>query len=128
MDGGEFGDSVKPSKCKEMSDYAFERSSFVKFMVEKLKEAGCHVDKDFSKVQYCDGNVGGGFAPGTGVILCHNHISTQDEVNRTLTHELIHAYDHCRGASLDWTDCDHLACSEVCGCQVYACLQCACIA
>lgn len=29
-----------------------------------------------------------------------------------LTHELIHAYDHCR-AHVDWQNIKHLACSEV---------------
>ena len=29
-----------------------------------------------------------------------------------LTHELIHAFDHCR-AHVDWSNIDHLACSEV---------------
>ena len=29
-----------------------------------------------------------------------------------LTHELIHAFDHCR-AHVDWGNLDHLACSEV---------------
>lgn len=31
--------SSTPSRCQEMSDYAFKRSSFVRFMVEKLGEA-----------------------------------------------------------------------------------------
>ena len=30
-----------------------------------------------------------------------------------LTHELLHAYDHCRAANLNWTNCEHHACSEV---------------
>jgi len=30
----------------------------------------------------------------------------------TLTHELVHAYDHCR-AYVDWSNCVHHACSEV---------------
>ena len=33
-------------------------------------------------------------------------------MNDTLTHELIHAYDHCR-AHLDWNNLQHLACTEV---------------
>lgn len=34
-------------------------------------------------------------------------------MNRVVTHELIHAFDHCR-ARVDWfTDFRHLACSEV---------------
>ncbi len=47
------------------------------------------------------------------VIVCSNHLSAQEEVSHVLTHELIHAYDHCRGADLDWTNCEHHACSEV---------------
>jgi inner membrane protease ATP23 len=37
----------------------------------------------------------------------------QDEVNQVIIHELIHAFDDCRSANLDWTDCAHHACSEV---------------
>ena len=36
----------------------------------------------------------------------------QAHVERTIQHELIHAYDHCR-AEVDWKDCVHIACSEV---------------
>lgn len=28
-------------------------------------------------------------------------------------HELIHAYDDCRAANLDWSNCAHHACTEV---------------
>ena len=28
-------------------------------------------------------------------------------------HELVHVYDHCRAANLDWNNCEHHACSEV---------------
>ena len=47
------------------------------------------------------------------VVVCSNHVSAQEEVNHTLTHELIHAFDHCRAADLDWRNCEHHACSEV---------------
>ena len=47
------------------------------------------------------------------VIICSNHLSSQEEVSHALAHELIHAYDHCRGADLDWRNCEHHACSEV---------------
>lgn len=33
-------------------------------------------------------------------------------MNETLTHELVHSYDHCR-AHVDWNDLKHLACSEI---------------
>ena len=45
--------------------------------------------------------------------MCYNHLGSQEEVNLALVHELIHAYDHCRGANVDWSNCEHHACSEV---------------
>eukprot|EP00976_Prorocentrum_cordatum_P081810 1184559-Prorocentrum_minimum.AAC.4 len=36
-----------------------------------------------------------------------------EQIDNVLTHELVHAFDHCRAADLDWTDCQHHACSEV---------------
>ncbi|XP_061061079.1 mitochondrial inner membrane protease ATP23 homolog isoform X3 [Eubalaena glacialis] len=47
------------------------------------------------------------------IVLCQNNICNQAHMNRVVTHELIHAFDHCR-AHVDWfTDVRHLACSEV---------------
>jgi inner membrane protease ATP23 len=37
---------------------------------------------------------------------------TQSEWTRGITHELVHAYDHCR-AEVDPQSCSHLACTEV---------------
>jgi hypothetical protein len=48
------------------------------------------------------------------IMVCSNHMNTQDDVNQVVIHELIHAYDDCRAANLDWADCAHHACSEVC--------------
>lgn len=36
----------------------------------------------------------------------------QAEWTRSVTHELIHAYDHCR-AKVEATNCSHIACTEV---------------
>ncbi|GLE06471.1 hypothetical protein PINS_up015718 [Pythium insidiosum] len=47
-----------------------------------------------------------------GVVLCQNRIQDQEWMDRTVAHELIHAFDHCR-AKIDWTSCEHHACSEV---------------
>lgn len=41
------------------------------------------------------------------------HALNQREWTRAITHELIHAYDHCRVAALDYSDCAHMACTEV---------------
>jgi len=47
-------------------------------------------------------------------MVCSNHMNIQDDVNQVIAHELIHAYDDCQAANLDWADCAHHACSEVC--------------
>lgn len=62
----------------------------------------------------------GGFAPHTGrevnyeprVVMVEEHNLDQATFDRTLVHELVHAYDQCR-ANVDWTNTGHLACSEV---------------
>ena len=46
------------------------------------------------------------------VVMCHNHMQSATEFENMLVHELVHAFDHCRGRDLDWTDCRHHACSE----------------
>ena len=38
--------------------------------------------------------------------------SNQGEATRTLTHELIHAFDNCR-VKLEENNCGHIACTEV---------------
>jgi len=76
-------------------------------------QAGCPVSRSFFKVEPCADAVGGGFRPPDGVVLCHNHLPRAVDVTQAMAHELIHAYDHCRAADLDWAALDHHACSEV---------------
>ncbi|KAL0042550.1 hypothetical protein WJX79_003282 [Trebouxia sp. C0005] len=104
---------VSHSDCNKMLQHALNRDPTVKFMVDKMKEAGCAVHKSFFQVENCDAQAGGGFRPPDGVVLCHNHLLSQKEVNHALTHELLHAYDHCRAANVDWHNCEHHACSEI---------------
>lgn len=47
------------------------------------------------------------------ITICYNQLHSQDEINNALVHEMLHAYDHCRASNMDWTNCDHHACSEV---------------
>lgn len=47
------------------------------------------------------------------IVLCQNNIRKQSHMTRVVTHELIHAFDHCR-ANVDWfNELRHVACSEV---------------
>ena len=46
------------------------------------------------------------------VVICSNLALTEKKVGTVLAHELVHMYDHCAN-NMDWTDSQHLACSEV---------------
>ncbi|KAF2316539.1 hypothetical protein GH714_041880 [Hevea brasiliensis] len=96
----------------------FLLAPIVKFLKEHLEKAGCGVGDNFIKAVNCDKKISGGYVRGEGVtLLCSfrgfNHMNIQDEVNQVVIHELIHAYDDCRAANLDWSNCAHHACSEI---------------
>ncbi|KAG7320205.1 hypothetical protein KOW79_016058 [Hemibagrus wyckioides] len=102
-------------KCQIMLHVAVETNPYAKVLLGALKNSGCAVYKDrhFS-CEDCDGTVSGGFDATTSqIVLCQNNIHQQAHMNRVVTHELIHAFDHCR-AHVDWfNNFKHLACSEI---------------
>ncbi|MED6151155.1 hypothetical protein PIB30_079584 [Stylosanthes scabra] len=90
------------------------RIPMVKFLRKRLAEAGCPVTDNFFKAHECKDTQGtGAFVPGSGVFVCSNYMRLQDEVNQVVIHALIHAFDDCRAANLDWGDCAQQACSEI---------------
>ncbi|KAK2893151.1 hypothetical protein QQF64_034883 [Cirrhinus molitorella] len=102
-------------KCQIMLQFAMDTSPYAKLLLGAMKSSGCAVYKDrhFS-CEDCDGTVSGGFDAATSqIVLCQNNIHQQAHMNRVVTHELIHAFDHCR-ARVDWfSNFRHLACSEI---------------
>ena len=55
----------------------------------------------------------GTFVPAENrVVLNSLHTNNFKTVQRTLMHELVHAFDHCR-VNMDYTSCRHLACTEI---------------
>ena len=60
----------------------------------------------------CGADRGGGFAPDFGVFLCQDRLFSKKHVEDTLSHELIHEWDH-RRFKVDWGDLKMVACSEV---------------
>ncbi len=62
----------------------------------------------------CDaaGQFGGSTRDGSGTItICTNNAISASYVYGTIVHELIHAYDSCKGT--DFSDCEQRACSEI---------------
>nr|XP_045366132.1 mitochondrial inner membrane protease ATP23 homolog isoform X1 [Camelus bactrianus] len=102
-------------KCQLMLLKTLETNPYVKLLLDAMKYSGCAVNKErhFS-CEDCNGNVSGGFdASVSQIVLCQNNIRNQAHMSRVVTHELVHAFDHCR-AHVDWfTNVRHLACSEV---------------
>ncbi|GMH15020.1 hypothetical protein Nepgr_016861 [Nepenthes gracilis] len=99
-------------ECQDMIRKSF-RTPMVKFLREHLEKSGCSLGENFVKAVHCDKLISGGYVRGEGIMVCSNHMSIQDEVNQVVIHELIHAYDDCRAANLDWANCAHHACSEI---------------
>eukprot|EP00878_Enallax_costatus_P008069 GHUV01008439.1.p1 GENE.GHUV01008439.1~~GHUV01008439.1.p1 ORF type:complete len:219 (+),score=30.51 GHUV01008439.1:746-1402(+) len=96
-----------------MVDKVLKDSPTVQYLLQSLKQGGCGVGRPFFHVTRCADDVGGGFSTDYGVILCHNRLSTYKEVELAVAHELVHAYDFCRAANLDLTNCHHHACTEI---------------
>ncbi|KAJ9087167.1 Mitochondrial inner membrane protease atp23 [Entomophthora muscae] len=95
---------------------------------EKLKEElllgrrlGVGLIRFILNVAPCDGTRSSGFNPdatlGNGpILLCQNGYSSKKQLEDTMAHELIHAYDHCSDSKLsivDWDNLYHYACSVV---------------
>uniref|UniRef100_A0A803R3B6 Mitochondrial inner membrane protease ATP23 n=1 Tax=Cannabis sativa TaxID=3483 RepID=A0A803R3B6_CANSA len=99
-------------ECQDMIRRSL-RTPMVKFLLEHLEKSGCAIGERFIKAVHCNKQIAGGYVRGEGIQVCSNHMNIQDEVNQVVIHELIHAYDDCRGANLDWANCAHHACSEI---------------
>uniref|UniRef100_UPI00398E9A42 mitochondrial inner membrane protease ATP23 homolog n=1 Tax=Pristiophorus japonicus TaxID=55135 RepID=UPI00398E9A42 len=102
-------------KCQVMLKMALDTNPFAKLLIDAMKSSGCTVYKDrHFACEDCDASVSGGFdAEISQIVLCQNNIHQQRHMNRVVTHELVHMFDHCR-AHVDWFhNIKHLACSEI---------------
>ncbi|KAL7604938.1 mitochondrial inner membrane protease ATP23 [Lactuca sativa] len=114
--GNSFSSAAKDGMTVEECETMIQRSlrtPSVKFLREHLEKSGCNIASNFIKAVNCDQKMSGGYVRGEGIVVCSNYMNIQDEVNQVVIHELIHAYDDCRAANLDWTNCAHHACSEI---------------
>ena len=114
------GAEAGSSRCDGMVQASLQNNT-VKFMLEKLQNLGCKVPEKFIRCAPCGGaEMIGHFDTNDDlkVVVCEDILEKyadtlgQRHVDRTIIHELVHAYDHCR-AKVDWLNCYHHACSEV---------------
>jgi len=81
-------------------------------MLKHLEQSGCPVAADNIVCMPCSPVRTGGFTPLGAIVLCQSHFLNKKHMEDTLTHELVHMYDHCK-FKVDWNNLRHHACSEI---------------
>lgn len=110
------GDPAEARSCRNLVGKAFASCPKVRLMQQALSALGKSVDTELVKCVHCpDGTAAaGGYIPERGqVVLCQQWVAKQPgEVQNTIVHEMVHAYDDAR-ALMDWNDLTQHACTEI---------------
>jgi inner membrane protease ATP23 len=81
-----------------------------------MERQGCPVSAQYVQCVPCAVPMGGAFElredGSSGIVVCQNHVKSQEHAMRTLAHELLHAFDHCR-AHVDFSNLHQHACTEI---------------
>jgi len=99
-------------RCEKWKTELMNYSPSVVFMLKHLRLSGCVVPPENVVCAPCDLSRSGGFHPAGAIVLCQNHPNSKRHMEDTLTHELVHMYDHCK-FNVDWHNLRHHACSEI---------------
>ena len=113
-------------RCVRLRDSALKSNVRVGFLIDAIRKLGCDPGPldDFVRCVSASKQsleMSGGFAAhgptaakpySPRVLMVAEHVPDASVFDRTLCHELVHAYDQCR-ASVDWGDRRHHACSEI---------------
>ena len=98
-------------------------SPFVGILLSALADAGCPLKPEHHiAIEDCDKkhNIVGAFDSfNNQIVLCKNQLNGMQanskvaSVQKTLSHELVHAYDHCRADVDFYHNPAHMMCSEI---------------
>lgn len=99
-------------RCNRYKDWMMTYSPSVIFMRQQIAKVGGNLTGSNIVCDVCDEFKAGGFHPELGILLCQNRIYSKWHLEDTLTHEMVHAYDHCK-FNVDWNNLKHHACSEI---------------
>lgn len=92
---------------------SFQTGPIILFLQDNIKQLGGNIDKHNVYCRRCTNRQAGGFDPNYGIQICANEMTSQNHLEDTMAHEMMHAYDHLR-FKLDWTNnLRHAACAEV---------------
>ncbi|KAL5519584.1 ATP23 [Sanghuangporus vaninii] len=101
--------------CEKWRNELVQYSPAVTFMLERIsKETGARISPSKHILCLpCEQDRSGGFTPDAGaVVLCQGKFWSKKQMEHTVTHELVHMYDHCK-FDVDWSNLRHHACSEI---------------
>ncbi|EIW68181.1 hypothetical protein TREMEDRAFT_32489 [Tremella mesenterica DSM 1558] len=99
-------------QCEKWKTQLIETSPVIVFMLKHLRLSGCPFESSSIQCHPCSETRAGGFSPDFGVLLCQDRFMSKKHMEDTMTHELLHAFDHCR-FKVDWNNLRHMACSEI---------------
>jgi hypothetical protein len=108
---------AQATQCEAWKQQAIHKSRKVNYLFRSLKRAGCDANPlTFIHCTACAAHLNGAMfhsADGhVATLMCGNRVKDFRTFDTVLTHELLHAYDHCR-AHIDPTNLAHHACMEV---------------
>ncbi|EST08573.2 Peptidase M76, ATP23 [Kalmanozyma brasiliensis GHG001] len=131
-------ETAERERCEQWTDQLFRTSPMVRFMSKHLTLLDCNPTSPLPAptsssssspsppsqpklvIAPCPPDTAGGFSPSipgeptshSSILICSNRIMNKSHLEDTLSHEMVHWYDHCRFL-VDWTNLRHLACSEI---------------
>ncbi|KAK2880045.1 Mitochondrial inner membrane protease atp23 [Arthroderma sp. PD_2] len=100
-------------RCESQKEYLLNYSPIIRFLQDNIRQLGGDISSKNIYCRRCTARQGGGFDPEYGIQICANAMNSQSQLEDTLAHEMVHAYDHLR-FKLDWVDnLKHAACAEI---------------
>ncbi|KAK1927131.1 peptidase M76 family-domain-containing protein [Papiliotrema laurentii] len=100
------------NRCEKWKKALMTNSPMVTFLLKHLELSGSPFNSSAIQCHPCPETTAGGFSPDHGILLCQNRFFSKRHMEDTLSHELIHAYDHAR-FDINWQNLRHHACSEI---------------
>ena len=102
------------TRCESQRDYLLKYSPVITFLSRHINQLGGEINSSNIYCRRCDENQAGGFDPVYGIKICANRMKSQNHLEDTIAHEMVHAYDCLRWKS-EWKgNLRHAACTEVC--------------
>jgi mitochondrial inner membrane protease ATP23 len=101
-------------RCEKWRDKMFDEahSPIVAYLAKEIKSIGPEIGPHNVRCKRCVRPMSGAFDDEYGILLCANRMTSKKELEDTLAHEMVHAYDSLRWKVERW-NLKHQACTEV---------------